>query len=124
METKIEGIGNSYGSLHVKEESGKFYMKVFCEVSKKEWREISKELFNLLLCLNKQQEEVKPVNKFGYLCEKCYSEDVEYKQVEGRGLPPANYNKKPGDNRLISWKGMWDVHTCNKCGHVCKTLAK
>lgn len=72
METKIEGIGNSYGSLYIKKYDGKFYMKVFCEVSKKEWREINKELFNLLLDLNKNSEEVKPTEQSMYLCEKCY----------------------------------------------------
>ena len=53
MTTKIEGIGNSYGSLHVKEKNGKHFMKVFCEVSKKEWREINKELYEMLIKLNK-----------------------------------------------------------------------
>jgi len=53
MATEIEGIGNSYGSLHVKKENNKFYMKVYCEVSKKEWREISKELYKMLIELNK-----------------------------------------------------------------------
>ena len=39
--TEIENIGNYYGSLHVKKTMCKYYMKVFCEVSEKEWREIS-----------------------------------------------------------------------------------
>lgn len=51
--TKIEGIGNSYGSLHIKKENGKYYMKVFCEVSQKDWKEIKKELYNMLIELNK-----------------------------------------------------------------------
>lgn len=124
METQIEGIGNSYGSLHVKKEGSKYYMKVFCEVSKKDWREINKELFNLLIDLNKPVDEIPTFDKSSYLCEKCYSNNVKYEQKEGKGLPPANFIKKPGDNRLISWKGVWDIHTCNDCGHVCKTLVK
>lgn len=57
MATEIKGIGNSYGSLHVKKKDGKYYMKVFCEVSLNEWREINKELFNLLTDLNKPPKE-------------------------------------------------------------------
>lgn len=57
MATEIKGIGNSYGSLYVKKKYGKYYMKVFCEVSQNEWREIDKELFNLLIDLNKTPKE-------------------------------------------------------------------
>ena len=52
--TKIEGVGNTYGSLHVKKESDKYYMKVFCEVSEKEWKEISGELYYQLIALNRK----------------------------------------------------------------------
>lgn len=53
MAIEIKGIGNSYGSLNVKKKDDKYYMKVFCEVSLKEWREISKELYEMLIKLNK-----------------------------------------------------------------------
>lgn len=53
MTTKIEGVGNTYGSLHVKKETDKYYMKVFCEVSKKDWKEISGELYLQLIALNR-----------------------------------------------------------------------
>jgi hypothetical protein len=52
MVTKINGVGNYYGSLHVKKEKNKYYMKVFCEVAEKEWKEISKELYGMLVALN------------------------------------------------------------------------
>jgi hypothetical protein len=40
----------------------------------------------------------------------------------GRGLPPKGWKRKPGDNRLISWKGTWRTYTCNKCGNEWKKL--
>ncbi len=52
MITKINGIGNYYGSLHVKKENKKYYIKVFCEISEKDWKEISKELYDMLVTLN------------------------------------------------------------------------
>lgn len=52
MITKINGIGNYYGSLNVKKENKKYYMKVFCEIVEKDWREISKELYDMLVALN------------------------------------------------------------------------
>jgi hypothetical protein len=52
MITKIEGIGNYYGSLHVKKDEKKYYMKVYCEIAEHEWREISKELYQMLINLN------------------------------------------------------------------------
>ena len=52
MVTKINGIGNYYGSLHVKKENKKYYMKVFCEIAEKDWKEISKELYDMLVALN------------------------------------------------------------------------
>jgi hypothetical protein len=53
--TEIEGVGNSYGSLHVKKQTDKYYMKVFCEVSKQEWKEISGELYLQLIALNRKE---------------------------------------------------------------------
>ena len=52
MVTKINGVGNYYGSLHVKKENKGYYMKVFCEIAEKEWKEISKELYDMLVGLN------------------------------------------------------------------------
>jgi hypothetical protein len=57
MVTKIEGIGNHYGSLHIKEKEGKHFMKVYCELYRIEWREISKELYDMLLELNSKQNK-------------------------------------------------------------------
>jgi gamma-glutamylcyclotransferase (GGCT)/AIG2-like uncharacterized protein YtfP len=52
MVTKINGVGNYYGSLHVKKENKRYYMKVFCEIAEKEWKEINKELYDMLVGLN------------------------------------------------------------------------
>jgi len=52
MVTKINGIGNYYGSLHVKKENKKYYVKIFCEIAEKDWKEISKELYDMLVALN------------------------------------------------------------------------
>ena len=52
MITKINGIDNYYGSLHVKEKNNKYYMKVFCEVQEKDWREIKKKLYDMLIELS------------------------------------------------------------------------
>ncbi len=50
--TEISGVGNYYGSLHVKKESGKHYMKVFCEISSGEWKSIKKSLYGMLIASN------------------------------------------------------------------------
>lgn len=52
MEIIINGVRNYYGSLMVKEENNKYYMKVLCEISNREWREIKKELYYMLIDLN------------------------------------------------------------------------
>jgi hypothetical protein len=52
MKTKIAGLGNCYGSLHVKLKDGEYFAKVYCEVSKREWIPISEELYSLLVNLN------------------------------------------------------------------------
>ena len=52
MITKINDVGNDYGSLHVKKKNKKHYVKVFCEISQKEWKEISEELYDMLVSLN------------------------------------------------------------------------
>ena len=56
METRINGLENYYGALHVKKENGKFFIIVYCDVvDDKEWREISKELYDLLIALNNEK---------------------------------------------------------------------
>ena len=52
MVTKINGIGNYYGSLHIKKENKQYYMKVFCEINEKDWKKINKELYDMLIKLN------------------------------------------------------------------------
>lgn len=52
IEKKIDGLGNYYGSLNVKKEDDKFYSGVSCQVNNTKWREISEELYNMLLDLN------------------------------------------------------------------------
>lgn len=52
--TKIEGINNYYGSLYVKKKFGRYYMDVKCEIYGYKWREIKKELYDMLLELNKK----------------------------------------------------------------------
>lgn len=53
MITKIKGVGNYYGSLHIKKENKKYYMTVYCEISIIDWKEISKELYDMLFDLSK-----------------------------------------------------------------------
>ncbi len=50
--TRIDGIGNYYGSLHVKNHDGSYYAKVYCEIQDKPWIEISKKLYDMLIALN------------------------------------------------------------------------
>lgn len=56
------------------------------------------------------------------VCNICGSSDIKHEEKTGRGLPPKGYVKKKCDNRRISWKGIWDVYTCNKCGDNVKKL--
>lgn len=55
MVTEINGMGNAYGDLQVRNQDDKYYMRVDCEVFDIEWKEISKELYNMLIALNKLQ---------------------------------------------------------------------
>ena len=55
MITKIDGIKNYYGALHVKKEKNKFYMDVKCEVYGYNWKEIKKELYDLLIEFNNKK---------------------------------------------------------------------
>ncbi len=63
--TKIEGVKNYYGALHVKEENRKYYMDVACEVNGYKWKEIKKELYNLLIEFNNNKSiEIQDKNKY------------------------------------------------------------
>ena len=59
--TKINGIGNFYGSLHVKRELSitgyKYFMKVYCEVSNHDWTPIDKVLYESLIKFNNDREK-------------------------------------------------------------------
>ena len=57
-------------------------------------------------------------------CNVCGSQDIKHEEKSGRGLPPKGYVKKLGDNRRISWKGIWDIYTCNNCGDKTETLRR
>jgi len=52
MDTKIHGVHNYYGALYVKKERGKYYMDVKCEIYGYNWKEIKKELYDLLIEFN------------------------------------------------------------------------
>ena len=57
-------------------------------------------------------------------CSVCGGKDIKHEEVVGRGLPPKGWVRKIGDRRLISWKGIWDVYTCNDCGNKVETLRR
>ena len=57
-------------------------------------------------------------------CPKCNSKDILHEVKEGRGLPPKNWVRKIGDNRKISWKGIWDIWTCKNCKETSMKLRK
>lgn len=52
--TKIDGVNNYYGALHVKKELGKYYMDVKCELNGFKWKEIKKELYDLIIEFNNE----------------------------------------------------------------------
>lgn len=56
--TSIQGVGNYYGHLEVKEErrgsATRYYMRVTCEVSNPAWVETSQVLYTSLLEVNKK----------------------------------------------------------------------
>lgn len=54
-------------------------------------------------------------------CSVCKSTNLSHKEVVGRGLPPKGHNHT---NKKVSWKGTWDVYTCNECGDIVKTLRR
>ena len=55
-------------------------------------------------------------------CNNCNSNNITHTTVVGRGLPPKDKPKHP--NKKISYKGLWDVYTCEDCGNIKKTLRK
>jgi hypothetical protein len=55
METKIKDLENDYGYLHVKKDKKKYYIGITSVVWHTKWKEISLELYNMLIELNKQQ---------------------------------------------------------------------
>ena len=62
-------------------------------------------------------------------CNKCNSEDIKHEVKEGRGGSPEWYKQKIKNIPLmpkarISWKGIWDVYTCNTCGETWRILRK
>jgi len=58
-------------------------------------------------------------------CDDCNSTDIKVEEKIGRGLPPDSYNPpKLMPKPKISWKGVWKIYTCNKCGNTWKKLMK
>ena len=57
---------------------------------------------------------------------KCGSTNITHEEKTGRGLPPKNYNPPVGIaiTRKISWKGIWDVYTCDDCDNIVKKLRR
>lgn len=55
-------------------------------------------------------------------CGACGGHDILHQEKEGRGLPPKGWVRKVGDKRRISWRGTWDVWTCNSCGKTWNKL--
>jgi hypothetical protein len=78
----------------------------------------------------KENEELKKMfdehklNTTVVKCKVCNSQNISHEEKEGRGLPPKDYVKKQGDNRKISWRGIWDVWTCNDCGDKTEKLRR
>ena len=58
-------------------------------------------------------------------CDVCGTQDIKQEVKEGRGLPPKSYKPHPlMPKQRISWKGVWNVYTCNNCGKKWNTLRK
>ena len=67
--------------------------------------------------LNEPQDQ--QLNILVVSCSVCGSQDIKHEETTGRGLPPKSYNPprlmpKP----KISWRGTWDVWTCNNCRRI------
>ena len=58
-------------------------------------------------------------------CTMCGGENITHEEKVGRGLTPKDYKPHPlMPKPRISWKGIWDVWTCNDCGEKEETLRK
>ena len=60
-------------------------------------------------------------------CSSCGSQDIKHEEKIGRGGPPDWYVQKYKalgiqPKAKISWKGTWDIWTCNECGEKCEKL--
>lgn len=55
-------------------------------------------------------------------CINCESENISHEEKRGRGIPPKGKKKHP--NRKTSYTGIWDIYTCEECGHIKKQLRK
>ena len=52
--TKIHHISNYYGTLFVRKYRNKFYMVLTCPVARRQWQQISEELYNELISLDRK----------------------------------------------------------------------
>lgn len=52
----------------------------------------------------------------------CGGHNIKHEERVGRGSPPKGWVRKMGDNRRISWKGIWDIWACLDCGKESKQL--
>lgn len=55
-------------------------------------------------------------------CKICESKNIIHEEKIGRGKAPKNWKRKLGDKKRYSWKGIWDIYTCEDCGHIKKIL--
>ena len=94
----------------------------FLEKPKEFWK---KDLIQYLNSIqyDKTQLNINP-NILGIICFVCGGNDILHKEKEGRGLPPKDYVKKPGDNRRISWQGTWDIYNCKTCKNTWEELRR
>ena len=51
----------------------------------------------------------------------CGGSNIRHSEAVGKGLTPKGYKQT---NKLVSWKGIWDVWTCLDCGKEVKQLRK
>ena len=55
-------------------------------------------------------------------CSVCGSHEITHKEKEGRGKSPKGWVRKKGDRKMYSWRGMWDMYSCNDCGKTWSVL--
>ena len=51
---QIEGLYNHYGSLEVKKENSEYFIRVSCELNNKNWKQVDKKLYDMIVALNKK----------------------------------------------------------------------